>query len=136
MRATLLANDPEDRKSRESGKSGDASDEAAGDADHGVEYEVEIEDSMVNVRVHGDTVFIDHPNMFIHRTPTITQLVGYLKSWSAYATWKNQNAEKLKNGEVEDIIDVVERRLREIYGGEDVEIPVHYPLFVLLAVAK
>ena len=90
----------------------------------------------VSVRVEGDTVCVDSDGMYIRRTPTVAQFVGYLKSWSAYATWKKQNADKLAEGEVRDVMAVVQERLAEIYGGHDAIVHVKYPLFIMLAVAK
>jgi SAM-dependent methyltransferase len=84
------------------------------------------------VRVGDKVVYLDSEAMYIKRSPTVSQFVGYLSSWSAYATWRHAHEDQ----ELEDPVEAVRAGLVKIYGSEDAHIELKYPIFILLAVAK
>jgi len=80
------------------------------------------------------TVLPESSGLCMSRRMPIVAFRRYLESWSAYATWRAKHTDAVTGALTEeDPLDVVQRKLAEIYGAEDAEVDVTYPVHIILA---
>jgi len=82
------------------------------------------------------TVLPESSGLCMSRPMSITALRRYFESWSGYAAWRAAHTDAATDALTEeDPLDVVQRKLVELYGvaDADAEIDVTYPVHIILA---
>lgn len=70
-------------------------------------------------------------NMNMSKQWKVSDLVKYISTWSAYNTYRKEK--KVDSGSDSDPCVIIEKQLQEIYGANDTEITVTWPIFLYLA---
>ena len=74
---------------------------------------------------------IEKQNLFMSKRWKLSDVVKYISTWSAYNTYMKAN--KIKLGSNDDPCVIIENKLKQVYDGEDCEITISWPIFLILA---